>query len=162
MHDITIRPSIASDVNGMVSLSKAKRLSYEQAQPQFWRYAGDAGDFAQAKWFEELLSHKDYLMLTAEACDQKMLGFIIGRLTPAPEVYNPGGLTLMIDDFCVASEDWWEIVGAQLIERIKIDAKGNGVVQIVVVCGAHDHVKRQFLMNQHLHIASEWFVGGVG
>ena len=27
---------------------------------------------------------------------EEVIGFIIGKLMPAPEVYNPGGLTLMI------------------------------------------------------------------
>lgn len=32
----------------------------------------------------------------------------------APEVYDPGGLTLMIDDFCMQSENLWESVGFHL------------------------------------------------
>lgn len=158
---LTVRPSNVSDIGTMVSLSKAKRLHYEKAQPQFWCYAGESGDQSQEKWFKELLGNKDYLMFTAEDTHQGILGFIIGRLMPAPEVYTPGGLTIMIDDFCVGSKNLWETVGAPLIEAIKIDAKAKGAAQILVVCGAHDHPKRTFLMNQNLSIASEWFVGSV-
>ncbi|WP_232296974.1 hypothetical protein [Candidatus Orientia mediorientalis] len=34
-----VRTSQLSDIEAMVSLSKAKRKLYEKAQPQFWRYA---------------------------------------------------------------------------------------------------------------------------
>lgn len=145
----------------MVLLSKAKRLSYETAQPQFWRYAGEEGDNTQRQWFTELLKDKNHVMFTAESDTKEILGFIIGKLMPAPEVYNPGGLTVMIDDFCVKSENLWQSVGAKLIKDIKAAAKIKGATQIVVVCGAHDHPKRKFLSEQNLSIASEWFVGGI-
>jgi hypothetical protein len=185
-----IRPSQPSDIDSMVSLSKAKRMLYEKAQPQFWRYAGEEGDKVQEKWFKELLEDKNYVMFTAirhcerlsyrhcersEAIqagspqshallrddDAEVLGFIIGRLMPAPEVYNPGGLTVMIDDFCVQSENLWQSVGAELIKTVQIPAKAKGATQILVVCGANDYPKRKFLNEQNLSIASEWFVGGI-
>ena len=53
-----VRTSHLSDIDTMVSLSKAKRKLYEKAQPQFWRYSGEAGDKAQEKWFKELLEDK--------------------------------------------------------------------------------------------------------
>jgi len=156
-----VRTSQLSDISAMVSLSKAKRMLYEKAQPQFWRYAGEEGDNTQRRWFKELLEDKNYVMFTAENGTQGILGFVIGKLMPAPEVYNPGGLTLMIDDFCVKSENLWQSVGARLIEETKAAAKSRGATQILVVWGAHDHPKRKFLSEQNLSIASEWFVGGI-
>jgi predicted acetyltransferase/RimJ/RimL family protein N-acetyltransferase len=156
-----VRTSQLSDTLAMVSLSKAKRKLYEKAQPQFWRYAGEEGDNTQIQWFTELLEDKNYVMFTAENDTQEILGFVIGKLMPAPEVYNPGGLTVMIDDFCVKSENLWQSVGAKLIEEIKAAAKTKGATQILVVCGAHDHPKRKFLSEQNLQVASEWFVGGI-
>ncbi|MBM4211734.1 MAG: GNAT family N-acetyltransferase [Gammaproteobacteria bacterium] len=144
----------------MVALSRDKRLAYEKAQPQFWRYAGEEGDKAQEKWFKELLEDKNYAMFIAESETQEILGFVIGKRIAAPEVYNPGGLTLMIDDLCVQSENLWQSVGHELIEKIKATAKTKGAKQILVVCGAHDHPKRKFLSEQNLQVASEWFVGG--
>lgn len=158
---ITIRSSELSDIERMASLSKAKRLSYEKVQPQFWRHAGDIGDFAQKEWFQDLLGRDDYLMFTAENENQEMLGFAIGRLMSAPDVYNPGGLTLMIDDFCVKSDSLWQPIGGMLIEAMKASAKTKEGAQILVVCGAHDHAKRGFLREQNLSIASEWFVGSI-
>ncbi len=160
-NSISIRTSQLSDIDAMVLLSKAKRLAYEKAQPHFWHYAGQEGDNAQAKWFKELLEDKNHFMFTAESETQEILGFIIGKLMPAPEVYNPGGLTLIIDDFCVQSENLWQSVGARLIAIVKAAAKDKGATQTVVVCGAHDHPKRKFLSEKNLSIASEWFVGGI-
>ncbi|MBN8827964.1 MAG: GNAT family N-acetyltransferase [Sphingobacteriia bacterium] len=157
----TVRSSIKSDVESLVKLSRAKRLDYEKVQPIFWRYAGESGDKAQKEWFADLLEMQDYLIFTAESKDKEIIGFIIGRLMSAPEVYNPGGLTLMIDDFCVKSETLWKTVGRALLEKIKTEAKFKAAVQIVVVCGAHDESKRRFLISQKLNIASEWFVGEV-
>jgi hypothetical protein len=111
--------------------------------------------------FEELLANKDYLLFTAADECQGILGFVIGRLMPAPEVYNPGGPTLRVDDFCVQSENLWETVGTQLIEAIKKTAKDKGTVQIIIVCGAHDNLKRRFLLNNNLSVASEWFTGSI-
>lgn len=176
-----VRTSQLSDIDAMVLLSKAKRMLYEKAQPQFWRYAGEEGDKAQGEWFKELLEDKNYVMLTAETRashpefisgspemlkqvqhdNYKTLGFIIGKLMPAPEVYNPGGLTLIIDDFCVSCENLWQSVGAKLIEEIKAVAKDKGATQTLVVCGAADLPKRKFLSEQNLQVASEWFVGGI-
>lgn len=47
------------------------------------------------------------MMFTAASDAKKILGFIIGKLMHAPEVYNSGGLTLTIDDFCVKLENLW-------------------------------------------------------
>jgi len=161
MPQFAVRTSQLSDISAMVLLSKAKRLSYEKAQPQFWHYAGEEGDKAQGEWFTQLLEDKNYVMFTAESGTQEILGFIIGKLMPAPEVYNPGGLTLMIDDFCVKSENLWQSVGHELIRTVKTVAKDKGATQTLVVCGAYDHPKRKFLSEQNLQIASEWFVGGM-
>jgi chloramphenicol 3-O phosphotransferase len=156
-----VRTSELTDISTMVLLSKAKRLAYEKAQATFWRYAGEEGDKAQEKWFKELLEDENHVMFTAESETQEILGFVIGKLIAAPEVYNPGGLTLMIDDFCVQSENLWQSVGYALIKEIQAAAKARRATQILVVCGAHDHPKRKFLSEQNLEIASEWFVRGI-
>lgn len=157
---ILIRPSILSDINTLVSMSKVKHRSYEKEQPKFSKYAGPEAEPSQAKWFEELLSHNDYIMLTALK-NQELVGFIIGRLIPAPEVYNPGGLTLMVDDFCVEQANLWSPIGTKLVQSIRQEARLKGAAQILVVCGSHDSAKRQFLKHQKLTIASEWFVGDI-
>jgi hypothetical protein len=145
-----------NDIKEMVSLSYQKRKNYEKAQPQFWKYAAGAEEI-QAKWFEELLEHKDYILLVAKELD-KINGFIIGRLVKAPEVYNPGGLTLMIDDFFC--EDWLNI-GEQLMSKIAEISKEKGALQFCVVAGNHDLNKCNFLEEFGLSCASRWYVGSI-
>ena len=67
----------------------------------------------------------------------------------------------MIDDFCVGDESLWETVGAELLQKIRVESKQRGASQLVVVSGHFDDAKRQFLQNQNLTIASEWYVGSV-
>ena len=92
---INIRKSAIKDIKTMVLLSEQKRSEYAEAQPQFWKKANEI----QEKWFEELLKCKDYFLYVAEEEIFQILGFIIGRIVPAPEVYSPGDMTMMIDDF---------------------------------------------------------------
>ncbi|MBP9777841.1 MAG: GNAT family N-acetyltransferase [Rickettsiaceae bacterium] len=143
------------DIPFMIELSDKKRTAYATAQPRFWRKSADA-NIKQSSFFQELLLKDDYILLTA-----KDYGFIIGNLIKAPEVYDPGGLTLMIDDFCVKTPDLWLTVGRALINEIKKIAKSKGAIQILVVCGAHDHGKHSFLKNMNLICASEWYVGEI-
>ena len=88
-------------------------------------------------------------------------GFLIGRIMKAPEAYDPGGLTLMIDDFCVKAPELWNTVGKSLINKIKIIVKAKGAEQILIVAGAHDQAKVQFLRSIVLSIASEWYIGSI-
>lgn len=156
MSKIKVSGATKADIASMVNLSYQKRKAYEKAQPQFWRYSENAEEI-QAKWFEELLEHKDYILLAAKE-NQNTFGFIIGRLVKAPEVYNPGGLTLMIDDFCC--EDWVS-VGEQLMDKIAVIAKEKGAAQFYVVAGNHDLEKCKFLEDFGLTCASKWYVGTI-
>lgn len=153
-----IRPINASDVPTLVALSDQKRRFYEKAQPQFWKRSEYANE-RQAEWFMHLLNADDHIMLLAE--DQSIVGFIIGRLMPAPEVYNPGGLTLMIDDFCVEEPDLWSDVGDALLDQLKQEAHEKGAAQVVVACGDHDEAKLGFLKSVGLSVATRWYVGGI-
>lgn len=187
---IHIRKAHMRDLKAMVRLSHKKRKLYEKAQPQFWKYAGPQAEISQFKWFEELLQKDDHIVLVAEQKDnteiapdsesnitncssrgrkmsdtlytRKILGFIIGKVLSAPEVYNPGGLALIVDDFCVIDQDLWETIGAKLINEIKIIGETKGANQIIVVSGAHDKSKTNFLKRISLTVVSEWFRGAIG
>jgi len=141
----------------MVLLSDQKRRSYEGVQPKFWKQAPDANPI-QEEWFATLIQDKNTFMKVAKK-GENIVGFIIGQLVRAPAVYNPGGLTLMIDDFCVQHSSHWESVGNELFKALKKEAYAQGAVQTLIVCGAHDEPKRKFLQNLSMNIASEWYVG---
>lgn len=153
-----VRKSIISDIPEMVALSYIKRKNAEKAQPQFWGYAQGAEEI-QTKWFEELISRDDHILLSSEDSG-KINGFVIGRILKAPEVYDTAGLTLMIDDFCVV-DNKWEKIATNLITDIKSIAKERGVSQVLIVSGAWDYMKKDFLKNIGLSLASEWFVGSI-
>lgn len=159
MSEIKVSQATKTDVTSMVNLSYQKRRAYEKAQPQFWRYAEGAEE-GQGKWFEELLDHDDHIILVAKS-DIETIGFIIGRLVKAPEVYDPGGLTLMIDDFCVKSEVDWQSIGLELMNTIQALAKEKGAAQFYVVSGAHDNAKYEFLEKFGLSNAAKWYVGSI-
>ena len=146
-----IRKAKKSDIKLMVEFSYQKRLSYAKAQPNFWKMAENSNEI-QVKWFEKLLQEKNTIALI---CNKKQ-GFIIGNVITPPEVYD-AGLTLMIDDFCVKSENLWLTTGKELLEKCQKKAKDMGVKQILVVCGNHDQEKSLFLKSQNLNIASNWF-----
>jgi GNAT superfamily N-acetyltransferase len=157
--EIVVRQVGEDDISAMVSLSYQKRRAYEKAQPRFWGYAPGAEE-SQSQYFNELLTQDDHILLVAQAHD-KVVGFVIGHLKRAPQVYDPGGLTLMIDDFCVETSSNWQDMGAKLLDKLKQLSRQQGASQVLVVCGAHDETKRQFLKDLGLTIASEWYVGEV-
>ncbi len=150
-----IRKAVKSDIVWMVNLSHSKRTAYEKYQKQFWKMAKNS-DEIQAEWFEELLEQDDIIALA----DENKNGFIIGKLITPPEVYD-AGLTLMIDDFCVAKESLWSSVGGELITEIKKIAKSKNAKQILVVSGSDDEEKNNFLREEKLAIASNWYVQGI-
>ncbi|MGI4851532.1 MAG: hypothetical protein ACRYGR_06280 [Janthinobacterium lividum] len=157
--NFNISSATFDDLRDMVALSYQKRHAYEKAQPQFWRYANDAENI-QFDWFNELLNIEDHLILVAKSQDN-FLGFVIGQIIEAPAVYNPGGKTLNVDNFCVTCPSYWQSVGGALLKKLRQDAKVHDVSQLLVVCGSHDRPKQEFLKSVNLSIASEWYVSSL-
>ena len=100
-HVMRVRKARNTDVAQMVSLSEEKRSAYESFQPVFWRKAPNSAEI-QSPYFKSLLSRDDHIALVCEHSGA-VNGFIIGAVGPAPGVYDPGGMSCMIDDFCVSS-----------------------------------------------------------
>ena len=155
----TLRDATPDDVPAMVELSERKRLEYETYQPTFWRKAADSRE-KQTAFFQNILERKDRLILVYER-EEKVIGFVIGALVPAPPVYDPGGHTCMIDDFAVSDPNEWESVGVALLDTAIAEARYSGAVQAVVVCGHGDSPKRSMLAANGYGIASEWRVKAI-
>lgn len=160
LENFVIDKALEKDVSDMNKLSYFKRRNYEKAHPQFWKYAGSKGEEIQRDWFTELIKDEKHIILVAKQ-KELFLGFIIVKLVPAPEVYNPGGLTCMIDDFCVKEEYMWDEIGGALIDQARKISKSKGASQILVVSGNHDMKKKKFLKKAGLNIASDWYVGAI-
>ena len=106
----------------------------------------------QKKYFEKELKNKNVIALIY----QEKQGFVMGKLISPPEVYD-AGLTLMIDDFCVESEDLWMTIGKELLDEYQREAKIIGAKQILVVCGDHDTQKFLLLEAMNMRVASRWY-----
>lgn len=145
-----IRPATLADVPPMIAMSEDFRTQY---QPVFWRKAADSAE-KQTPYFEKLVQDETIITLVHEI-DAKVDGFIIAALMEAPPVYNPGGFTCIVDDFCT---DNWERIGKELLNAAMEEAKQRGAVQIVVICPHLDEAKRTLLQSERLTIVSEWYV----
>ena len=151
MKNVNIRKAIKQDIPWMVNLSYQKRLEYSKQQPNFWKMSKNSNE-VQMQWFEEELQNQKVIAL----CYKNEIGFIIGKLVNPPEVYD-AGLTLMIDDFCVQSQDLWMTIGKELLQECIAISKIEGAKQVLVVCGNHDIEKYKLLESVNLDIASRWY-----
>jgi len=152
-----IRQATKKDVSQMVLLSEEKRTLYESYQPVFWGKASDSAE-QQAPFFESLLSQDNHIALVCEV-GQKLSGFIFGAVALPPPVYDAGGKVCMIDDFCISADAQWENEGRALLQGCRKNAVAMGAVQFVIVCGQMDELKRKFLSDSDLTVASEWYTG---
>ena len=149
-----MRKANSCDVVACVDLVEARRLRYEEYEPQFWRRAVGSRD-TTIEWFSKLFGDVDTLSLIATE-ESTVVGFLIARDVPVPPVYSPGGPTALIEDFCVL-EGRWSDVGSSLLLQTKEELRILGCAQIVVV-GAHkDTEKTSFLESANLSLASTWW-----
>lgn len=156
MSNSRIRTAEDCDLEEILNLANAKRLEYEVHQPVFWRVAPDA--IAQQRDFIASQIADERVITLVATSESKVVGFVIGRLVPVPPVYNPGGLTCLVDDFVVNESDSWETVSTDLLHQVRNAALSRGAAQVVVVCGHLDEPKRKALEESSLTIASEWWV----
>jgi hypothetical protein len=152
-----IRPATIDDVGDMVRLSARKRHAYADVHPVFWRPAPDA-DTAQTRYFSSLVDDTTAICIV-DSIGDVIHGFAIGLLRPAPDVYEPGGLTCTIDDCAVDEPGSWSTVGTRLVTAVADHAVAQGAIQVVVVTGSHDRAKRQALESVGLRETSVWYSG---
>jgi len=143
----------------MAQVADRKRRQYAAYQPVFWRLAPSARAHHQ-EYLARLVDDHDVLSLVA-TLDGQVHGFVIGRLVPAPPVYDPGGPSLYVDDFVVSRDGEWPNVGAALLRSVRRLGAARGAAQVVVVSGALDSAKRRLLADADLEVASEWWVAPV-
>lgn len=154
-----VRGATKSDLPQMIELADQRRIKYEKYQPTFWRPASHA-KVMQNAFFETLLQSENVIALVHER-ETTIDGFVIATTEQAPPVYDPGGLTCLIDDFTVKESDLWQEAGRALLREATRIAKERGAVQAAVVCGHLDEAKRAFLRSEGLTIASELYVKNI-
>jgi len=155
-----VRAAVASDVETLLELAAKRREQYRLYQPQFWRPADDAVN-KQRHFFHALIEDDDVAVLVATDPAGNVRGFGAARNLQAPPVYDPGGLTCVVDDFSVADDSDWPEVGPLLLQTLADWAATQNANQIVVVAARLDEAKRHMLREAKLSLASEWWVGRV-
>ena len=152
-----IRPAALADVPRMVELSERTRSQLATYLPTFWRKAENSAA-AQTVYFNDLIEQGEAILRVHET-DSGIDGFIIALLINAPPVYDPGGLTCLIDDFCVAHDEDWLTVGRELLDAAITAAREHGAVQVAVICPDRYDAKRELLAAEGLVIGSSWHIG---
>ncbi len=153
-----VRLARPDDVSAIVALAEEKRFQYAQYQPVFWRVAEDAV-FQHRPFVANQVDRQDVITLVHEDSLGTISGFIIAIQVAPPAVYDPGGPSCYVDDFWVQGGRDWETVGIELLDAAIDRARREwGATQVVVVSGHLDHNKREFLTQQGLSIATEWYV----
>jgi hypothetical protein len=114
-----IRKAVADDIPAMVALSGHDRTRREKSDPEFFRKNAAGAEF-QAYFFKQQLE-SDRVIAVVDEDAGKLRGFVIATIMQAPPVFDPGGLTVLIDDFTVADEKEWNSVGLALLEHVKTE-----------------------------------------
>lgn len=152
---VSVRQATMDDVPACVALVEQARVTLETYEPRFWRRAENTAQLTGA-WFGHLAAQSDTVFLVADDA-KETVGFLIGRPQMSPPVYDPGGATALIDDFCVRSPDRWAEAGAALLAEARDRLRAQGFAQIVVVCPAKDTEKMALMKAGELSIASTWW-----
>jgi len=149
-----IRQAVADDIAAMVALSDRDRTRREKSDPEFFR-KNPAGAEFQTYFFKKQLEDERVIAMVDEDTG-KLRGFVIASIMQAPPVYDPGGLTVLIDDFTVADEKEWNSVGLALLEHVKTEGKVRGAVGVVTICARGDDLKHRWLEEIGTRVVSEW------
>jgi hypothetical protein len=152
---LDVRKATATDIQGAVAMTERNRRQYQKYQPTFWRKAAHSAA-ATEKFFARLVDESGTFFLVATEGSQ-LQGFLIARKFPAPAVFDPGGETYLIDDFCILEPHLWLTVGEALLSHASTLIHEHGGAQIVVVSADRDLAKNEMLRRSDLSIASNWW-----
>jgi len=152
---LDVRPATQSDIDAAVGLAERARQQLQKYQPTYWRKAAGAGAATHAS-FTRLMAEPDAYFLVATEGSQ-VVGFLIARKVAAPSVFDPGGDSWLIDDFCVAEQRHWLSIGEALLSHASTLIHEHGGAQIIVVCADRDLAKAEMLRRSELTIASNWW-----
>lgn len=152
-----VRMARLADVPMVIELVERMRARYEVYQPVFWRRAARRVAKSRLYFSFQILNPRTTVLV----CERHglILGCLLALWTPAPPVFDPGGPTITVDDFCMANEADWPAVGGALIDHLRAIGRQRGWYQLVVINAAADLPKTRFLRSIDLSVASTWWVG---
>jgi GNAT superfamily N-acetyltransferase len=157
---LDVRKAETTDIEAAVELAERSRRQFQKYQPTFWRKAANSAA-ATETFFTRLLAEPDTFFLVAIE-GSRLEGFLIARKFPSPPVFDPGGDTYLIDDFCVLDPRLWLSVGEALLSHVSTLIHEHGGVQIVVVSADRDLAKTEMLRRSDLTIAANWWTKPLG
>jgi hypothetical protein len=152
---LDVRKAEAADIQATVELVERSRRQFQKYQPTFWRKAANSASVTE-KFFAGLLADPATFFLVALEGSQ-LQGFLIARKFAAPPVFDPGGDTYLIDDFCVLEPRLWLSIGEALLSHASTLIHEHGGAQIVVVSADRDLAKTEMLRRSDLTVASNWW-----
>ncbi|MCP9487245.1 MAG: GNAT family N-acetyltransferase [Gaiellaceae bacterium MAG52_C11] len=152
-----VRTGRAEDASRIAQLAELKREQYETYAPVFHRPKPDTRELHASFLASQVEIIERHVALVHEADDGHINGFLIATIVPPPPVYDPGGLTCLVDDFVVDPPSLWASAGRELLDEATRISKQKGAVQTVVVCGPQDAPKRAMLVASGHAVVSEWF-----
>jgi GNAT superfamily N-acetyltransferase len=152
---LDVRKATTTDIKTAVELAEKNRRQFQKYQPTFWHKSARSAA-ATETLFVRLVTEPDTFFLVAVEGGQQQ-GFVIARKFPNPPVFDPGGDTWLIDDFCVAEPHLWLSIGEALLSHVSTLIHEHGGVQIVVVSADRDLAKTEMLRRSDLTIASNWW-----
>ena len=140
-------------------LSQKKRMSYEKAQPLFWKMAHN-GDPFQKDYFLQQITWPQIIPLLYQENINSITGFIIADVQSHSKVFNPGPIC-HVDDFAIADKELWSSVGKNLLDTTYAKAFEKGASYLKVVSGRHDTLKQKFLENYDSEVMINWWTGKI-
>lgn len=150
-----VRKAAASDIEATVDLAERNRQQHQKYQPTFWRKHPQSAAMTRLFFTRLLTESGTYFLVAAEG--SQFLGFLVARKFPASPVFDPGGDTYLVDDFCVIEPRYWLTIGEALLSHASTLIHEHGAVQILVTCADRDLTKIEVLRRSDLTIASNWW-----
>jgi GNAT superfamily N-acetyltransferase len=157
---LDVRPARKSDIPTAVAMVEHSRRQQQKHQPTFWRKAANSAAVTET-FFTKLIDEPGAFFLVATE-GSELQGFLIARKFPAPPVFDPGGETYLIDDFCVLEPHLWLTVGEALLSHASTLIHEHGGAQIVLVAADRDLAKSEMLRRSALTIVSNWWTRALG
>jgi len=152
---LDVRKAETTDIPAAVELVEHSRRQYQKYQPTFWRKAANSAAATETFFTRLLTEPNTYFLVAFEGSE--LQGFLIAAKFPAPPVFDPGGDTYLIDDFCVVEPRLWLTIGEALLSHASTLIHEHGGAQIVVVSADRDLAKTEMLRRSELSIASNWW-----
>jgi hypothetical protein len=152
---VNIRRAAPSDLEAIVALVSAKRAQLESYEPVTWHPSEHAPAMSK-EFFRAQMGEQGPIFLVAAEGDA-VIGFINAVLQPAPPVYDPGGKTVMIDDFAVIDGSKGDEAAIALLDAALSEGRGRGAIQVIIVAAAKDERAAAWFRARNLHVFSQWW-----